>query len=260
MRVGYYQYRPCFGNVEANTRGVVRRLNEVDADLIVLPELAFTGYRFRDRAQARELAEDPGRSPTVDALVRLCRRRRLRLVTGFAERAGGHVYNSSLMIGPRGVLGIYRKMHLFDEEKLWFDPGDLPLEVRRVGGTRVGMMVCFDWIFPEVARKLALQGMDLLCHPANLVLNYCQAAMRTRCLENGIFAVTANRIGAENRDGSCLEFTGRSQIVGPRGELLHRAPARRSHLRILEIDPRRARDKRITPRNDILADRRPRFY
>lgn len=260
MRVGYYQFHPRFGEVGANTSLVTRRLEKAEADLIVLPELAFTGYLFRDRAEALALAEDPRRSPTVAALAALCRRRGFRLVTGFAERQGRRVFNSSLLIGPRGVTSIYRKVHLFNEEKLWFDPGGRRFAVRRVGGVGVGMMVCFDWVFPEAARSLALQGMDLLCHPSNLVLGYCQDAMRTRCLENGVFAITANRIGAESRDGRRLEFTGRSQIVGPRGELLHRGPANRSQLFLVDIDPRQAREKHLTPRNHLLRDRRPRFY
>ncbi len=260
MRAGFWQFRPRFGKVAHNVRQVCQALDGARADLLVLPELAFTGYHFRDRAELMALAEDPEDSSSVEALTALCRDNGFHLVTGFAERRGEKLYNSALLIGPGGLEAVYRKLHLFNTEKEYFDPGDLPLSVQEVAGTRIGMMVCFDWAFPEVARTLTLRGAQLLCHPSNLVLGYCQQAMLTRCLENRVFAVTANRFGPDTRPHGTLRFTGRSQIVAPGGELLVRAPAQRRSLEILEIDPAAADDKAITPRNDLLADRRPEFY
>jgi predicted amidohydrolase len=257
IRVGYFQFRPLFGMPERNCDRVLAALRSARADLIVLPELPFTGYYFSGRREAEALAEDPRRSPIVERLVDLCRRRDMHLVTGFAERARGRVYNSSLLLGPHGLLRTYRKIQLFNMEKGWFDPGNRPPEVATVQGIRVGMMICFDWIFPEVARSLALKGADLIAHPSNLVLQYCQQAMFARCIENGVFAVTANRCGSDRRPHGQVRFTGRSQITGPRGETLGRAPASREELRIVRIDPRRARDKRMTPTNHLLRDRRP---
>ena len=261
FRVGFCQFRPRFGKPEANLAEVLRRLEGIEADLIVLPELPFTGYYFRDRAEAMALSDVPRKSRVVEALVETCRKRGLHLVTGFAERDGGRCFNASLLLGPRGILQTYRKIQLFNREKSWFDPGNLPLEVRRVGGVRVGMMICFDWAFPEIARSLALQGTEVLCHPSNLVLpKHCQLAMRVRCLENAVFAVTANRCGEERRPHGTLRFTGRSQVAGPRGEVLFQAPAARATVHVEEIDPSRARDKNLTPRNHLLKDRRPEFY
>ena len=260
FKVGYFQFHPCFGDLVTNRDTVLNALEPVDADLMVLPELPFTGYTFRDRKELASLAEDPSRSESVDALSRLCRRKGMYVVTGFAEKNGRRIYNSSLLIGPRGLLRTYRKIHLFNEEKRYFDPGDLPLEINTIRGERVGMMICFDWVFPEVTRTLTLQGMELLCHPSNLVLNYCQKSMQTRCLENGIFAVTTNRFGLEKRPHASLRFTGGSQIVGPKGQVLGRAPAQRKQLQVLEIDPKESRNKSLTPRNHLLRDRRPEFY
>lgn len=260
MRVGYFQFRPRFGQVAKNCDRVVSALAGADADLIVLPELPFTGYYFRNRAELRKLAEEPARSPTVERLRAVCRDRGFHVVTGFAEKDGRRLFNSALLIGPRGLVRTYRKIHLFDQEKRWFDPGDLPLEVHRVRGVRVGMMICIDWVFPEVARTLALQGMELLVHPSNLVLDYCQRVMVGRCIENGIFAVTANRFGADRRPHGSLRFTGKSQIVGPDGAVMARAASQREELSLCEIDTRRARNKRITPGNHLLRDRRPEFY
>ncbi|MGQ0656918.1 MAG: ribonuclease E activity regulator RraA [Chromatiales bacterium] len=260
LRVGYYQFRPLFGNVRRNLKRVLGALNDVRADIVVLPELAFTGYYFANRDEALALAEDPSMSTTVATLVALCRERDFLLVTGFAERRHDKVFNSALLIGPQGLMHVYRKLHLFNTEKACFDPGDTPLAVREVRGAHVGMMVCFDWAFPEVARSLALQGADVLCHPSNLVLHYCQETMRTRCLENKVYAVTTNRYGVERRPHGELRFTGRSQIVAPGGKVLSQAPAQRASLFVMEIDLALARNKTITARNDLIADRRAEFY
>ncbi|HXI02440.1 MAG TPA: nitrilase-related carbon-nitrogen hydrolase [Candidatus Saccharimonadales bacterium] len=260
MRVGYYQFRPRFGRPAENTSRIVGALRAVRADLIVLPELALSGYYFASREEAFSLSEVPSRSRNVASLIDLCRDRKMHLVAGVAERSRDRLFNSSLLLGPRGVVSVYRKVHLFDNEKRWFDPGDRPPGVVRAGGAAVGMMICFDWLFPEVARSLALQGAEILAHPSNLVLRHCQGAMPARCLENGVFAITCNRSGADRRPHGTIAFTGRSQITGPRGEVLHRAPARGEALHVQRIDLARARDKRITPGNDLLGDRRPAFY
>lgn len=260
MRVGYYQFAPRFGKVSENLERVASALNGASADIIVLPELAFTGYSFRDRAELAFLAEDPAESPTLEKLGQLCRNNGFFLVTGFAEKSGTRIFNSALLIGPDGLASTYRKLHLFDSEKACFDPGDRHPEPVEIPGATIGMMVCFDWAFPEVARSLAIQGTDLLCHPSNLVLTWCQQAMLTRCLENAVFAVTANRHGTEVRARGSLSFTGQSQIAGPKGQLIHRAGAGSDQLYVAEIDIRLARNKSITPANDLLGDRRPEFY
>ncbi len=260
MKIGYFQYRPIFGKVRHNLNKVVNRLSGVKAGLIVLPELAFTGYYFRDRAEVKTLAEDPKHSVTVDALKTLCKKQKFHIVTGFTEKSRDKYFNSALLIGPKGVEHTYRKLHLFNEETRWFDDGDIPLQINRLRDVQIGMMVCFDWAFPEVTRVLALQGADIICHPSNLVLGYCQQTMLTRCLENKVYAITTNRYGYDKRPHGNLRFTGSSQIVAPGGTLLHRAVSQADELYIMDIDPKLARDKSITARNDVLRDRRPEYY
>ena len=262
LRAAFYQFRPIFGRIRRNLDKVVTALDldEVQCDLVVLPELAFTGYHFQNKGELLALAEDPQKSTTVDALSALCRKRDFHIVTGFAERARDHCFNSALLIGPRGLERTYRKLHLFSDEKQYFQPGDLPLEPHFLKDARIGMMVCFDWLFPEVARVLALAGTDLLCHPSNLVLNHCQAAMRTRCLENGVYAITTNRTGSDVRPHGTITFTGRSQITAPDGKALLVARVRGAQLGVLDLDLDSARDKAITPRNHKLLDRRPERY
>jgi predicted amidohydrolase len=260
LRIGLYQFAPRFGRVAENLARVLAAIDRAEADLLVLPELALTGYLFRDRAELCALAEEPRRSASVAALVDSCRRNRCFILTGFAEKCGPRVYNSALLVGGRGVVATYRKLHLFNEEKRYFDPGNLPLTVQRVAGVRLGIMICFDWAFPEASRTLALAGAEVLCLPANLVLPFAQAAMVTRAIENGVYTVIVNRIGEERRPQGRVRFTGGSQVVAPTGALLCRAPVRRAALRVVTLDPRRADDKRITARNDLFADRRPEHY
>jgi len=259
-KIGFYQFAPEFGAVSANLSKIVKALDGVDADIIVLPELAFTGYYFQDRDELVTLAEDPANSSTASALIQLCRDNNFHLVAGFAEKAGDKIFNSALLINREGILQTYRKLHLFNTESEYFDPGDTPLQVINVNAIQIGLMVCYDWAFPEVARALALQGADLICHPSNLVLPWCQQAMLTRCMENGIFAITANRIGPDTRPRGTLTFTGQSQIAGPKGVLIHQSSATEETLFIATIDLAPARDKKVTPLSDLFADRRPEFY
>lgn len=260
FRIGFFQFQPLFGRINYNLDQVTRGIATARADVIVLPELPFTGYYFKNRDELKALAQNPDRSPVVDSLKQLCTERQFTIVTGFAEKAADKIFNSALLIGPGKVIHTYRKLHLFNTEKDCFDAGDTPLEVVRVGGLNLGVMICFDWAFPEVCRILALKGADIICHPSNLVLTHCQQAMLTRSLENSVFTVTANRFGIEQRPHGTLEFTGQSQITSPGGELILRAPPDRSQLKIVEIDVDRARDKKITANNDLLRDRRPEFY
>lgn len=122
------------------------------------------------------------------------------------------------------------------------------------------MMICFDWIFPETARSLALQGAQIIAHPSNLVLQYCQRAMYARSVENRVFTITANRIGTEERAGRTLTFTGASQVLNPRGDTLVSAPGDEEHVGVAEADLTHADDKHITEYNDLMAQRRPDMY
>jgi predicted amidohydrolase len=260
FRAGFFQFAPKFGEVETNLSKVVSALRGAEADIIVLPELAFTGYLFQNRSELASLAQEPTKSEIVSSLVALCRDRDFYLVTGFAEKSADKIFNSALVIGGNGILHTYRKLHLFNTEKEYFDPGNTALDTIELRGAKIGVMVCFDWAFPEVARVLALQGADLLCHPSNLVLTHCQQTMIIRCIENSVFAITANRFGSDIRPRGTLTFTGQSQLVAPKGELIYRAKPEEEKLFIAEIEVSKARHKWMTERNNLLEDRRPEYY
>ena len=260
MKIAFAQIEPRFGDPAANRAAARRLIFSLDADLFVLPELFNTGYLFSSADECAALAEAVPGGETTAQLIEWAQCKRCFLVAGLAEKQGVRIYNSCVLVGPDGHLATYRKIHLFDREKLCFSPGQDPFAVVAAGGIKIGMMICFDWIFPESMRSLALAGADLVCHPANLVLPHCQAAMITRCLENGVYAVTANRTGEEKRAGHCLTFTGGSQIVAPGGEVLARAASQGEEIGVAEIDPKRARGKKVTERNHLFDDRRPELY
>ena len=261
MRVGYFQFNPVFGEVSRNLDLVTARLETVEADLIVLPELFATGYQFLSKEEVLGLAEPVPDGPTTKRLEDLARGRGLTIVAGLPERAGAHCFNSAVMVGQKGFIGCYRKTHLFFEETLFFTPGDSGFHVWDIGCAKVGVMICFDWLYPEAARTLALRGAEIIAHPSNLVLPHCPDSMVTRCLENRVFSVTANRTGSEARGGKDrLTFIGMSEVVNPRGSILHRASRDAEDLSIVEIDPSEARTKALNSYNDLLRDRRPAFY
>jgi predicted amidohydrolase len=260
FRVAFVQGRPRFGRPAENLDAALALASTVDADLVVIPELWSSGYVFSSHAEVASLAEDAGRGATARALSAAARRERRHYVAGFPERHAGRAYNSAMLVGPGGVRAVYRKLHLFEREREWFAPGNLPLAVHRVGPARIGMMICFDWRFPETARVLALLGADVIVHPSNLVMPHAPDAMITRALENRVACVTANRTGREARSGGTLAFTGRSQIVDPRGEVLVRAGRAESVAGAADLDLAAARRKWITDRTPLFASRRPGFY
>jgi len=261
VKVGFYQFNPVFGEITRNLDHVSTRLSQAQCDLMVLPELFASGYQFISQHEVEELAEPVPDGPTTQRLIELARAQRMVLVAGLPERDERQCYNSAVIVGPSGFLGRYRKTHLFYEETLFFAPGTTGFQVWDIGSAKVGIMVCFDWFYPESARTLALNGADIICHPSNLVLPHCPEAMVTRSLENHVFSITANRIGSEERGGKKrLTYIGQSEVVSPRGAILSRAPSDQDDLCVLNIDPHEARDKSLNAYNDLLRDRRTDCY
>jgi predicted amidohydrolase len=258
MQLAILQTNPVFGDVKNNIREAVAYIGSISADLYLLPELFNTGYNFIDEKELGELAE-PVQGRTYDEMFTIAKAKSCFICYGFAEKAE-RVYNAAALVGPEGLIGLYRKVHLYYREKLFFAPGNLGFPVFELPFGTVGMMICFDWIFPESARSLALAGAELLLHPANLVLPHCPDAMVTRCLENKVFTATANRIGTEDRGGISLSYIGKSEIVSPRGEILTRLGDRQAGITSEEIDLSLARSKKINEYNNLMTDRRTEQY
>lgn len=229
-------------------------------DLAVLPELFATGYLFTSSKEVADLGEEIPNGLTCMRLQALCKKTNSYLTFGILEHSKGKFYNSAVLLGPKGVVSHYRKLHLFFEEKKWFAPGNLPLQVKTVQRAKVGLMICYDWRFPETARTLALRGADIILHPSNLVLPHCPEAMITRSLENHVYCVTADRTGTERRGGKQFTYIGQSQIVDPRGNVVVRLSKTEEKLAVAEVDPRAARKKAINRYNDLFKDRRRAYY
>ncbi len=260
--VAALQSQPVFGDVAANLATLDAQLAGLEADLIVLPELCVSGYSLRDRAEAFDLAECFPDGPLSERLLALSEVTGGMIVAGFAERDGDRIYNAAAVVAAGRPLGTYRKLHLFGFEREVFDVSEGPLRVFEHAGLRVGTMVCFDWIFPEAARSLALQGADVIAHPSNLVLpGWCQQAMLVRALENRVYTVTANRTGTEHREPRpALRFTGLSRIAAPTGQALADGPEQGTTVLCADVDVTVSRCKVLPSGNDVFAERRPDLY
>ena len=258
VRAAAIQTAPVFGDIDGNIARALARIPH-DVDLAVLPELCSTGYLFTGRDELRDLAEPVPDGPTCRALAEHAAGAGTTLVAGLAERAGDRLYNSAVLVRPDRSVEVYRKLHLFAGEKDIFDPGDLGLPVFAACGTTIGMMVCFDWLFPEACGTLARRGARIVAHPSNLVLPHCPDAMPVRALENRVFTVTANRTGVEERAGRRLRFIGRSLIASPRAERVAECGGAGEETARADLDLSLC-DPYITPVNHVVADRRPEFY
>lgn len=265
MFVSFLQFKPELGNVKENISRIQNLLysylkeNNQKPDLLVIPELANSGYLFASFEELNNTSEEAGQGDFYEALQKISDNENINIVAGFNEKSREDYFNSAYIIRPNGKFDVYRKLHLFDEEKKWFKPGNkLGIYSIEVNGEKIniGVMICFDWFFPETARSLALAGADIICHPANLVMPYCQRAMFARALENQVFTITANRIGKDINGDKDIFFTGESVILDPKGNYLARAKTDSEEIQTVDINPLLARNKFLNPNNNIFADRR----
>lgn len=267
VRVAAVQMDPKIGENRANLATILARLDEAAAEgarLVVFPECALSGYGFEDKAEALRFAETiPG--PATDAVAEACARLGAFAIFGMLERDGDRLFNACALVGPDGLVGSYRKIHLpFLGVDRFATPGDRPMEVLDAGGVRVGMHICYDGGFPETGRVLALLGADLLVLPTNWpTRTEAIAEHQTACraMENVVYAMAVNRVGEERG----FRFIGRSSIAGPAGETLARAGSDEETILYGEVYPERARQKRqirVPGKHEIdrIGDRRPAFY
>jgi|GEM_PF-32391 5,10-methenyltetrahydrofolate synthetase len=255
--IGILQIAPELGNIEVNIIKIDELLHHSPkANIWVLPELASSGYNFGSREEAVDCSETIEKSKFINFLTRKAASLNTWFVSGFNERDGNHLFNSAVLIGPEGLKGRYRKLHLFNREKLFFEPGNTGLPIFDTPFGSIGILICFDWMFPELWRVLSLKGARMICHPSNLVLPYCQTAIPGYALTNRIFVATSNRVGQEGD----LTFTGQSVLVNPNGEYLLRGKQHKEETLTVEIDLANADNKQMTPYNDAFDDRRIDFY
>lgn len=249
----------------AVVRARLREAAEQGARLIVFPECTLTGYAFAGPTEPLQQAE-PVPGPATLALAQDCRALQVWAAVGLLEQGetADVFYNACALIGPDGIAGTYRKVHLpFLGLDRFARPGDRPFAVHDLGGLRVGLNICYDGSFPEASRVLALLGADLILLPTNWPPEARRQpcfVVQTRALENHVYYAAVNRVGEE----AGFRFIGASRIVDCTGDLLAEAGDGETLL-YAEVDPDKARRKRIVNlpgayELDRLNDRRPELY
>ncbi|BCH61990.1 hydratase (plasmid) [Agrobacterium vitis] len=270
LTIASIQFEPRIGDRDHNLAAIdrlVRRAKADGADLVVLPELADSGYVFRDTAELAELAGPVPEGESAQMLIALAREIVIHLVSGIAERDGETFYNSAILCGPDGYIGKYRKLHLWNEENRYFAPGDLGLPVFDIGRGKVGIAICYDGWFPEAFRQLALSGAELICVPTNWVPmpgSEDQADAMSNILakaaahSNAVYIACADRVGTERGQ----PFIGRSLIVGPQGwSVAGPASGDREEILLAKIDLSSvAASRTLNSFNHLLGDRRADVY
>jgi predicted amidohydrolase len=269
MKIAVCQLSPKVGRKEANlseAREAITSCASAGAKIIVLPELANTGYSFRDIRELEENAESLN-GPSITEWAGLARALDVVLVAGFAERGhdeSGSVFNSAAIFDPSGLRAVYRKVHLWNVEKTMFASGRAPPAVVDTAHGRLGVMICYDIEFPEWVRTAGLAGVQLLCCPANWPLCPRPAAERpadivrvqASAATNRIFVALADRCGADRGQ----DWIGGSVVVDADGYPCTSIALGVPGIHVAEVDLALAVDKKVSEMNDVIADRRPELY
>jgi 5-aminopentanamidase len=267
IRVAGVQMDPALADVAGNLGHCLQSLDtaaSAGAQLVVFPEAALTGYVFGSLEEAIPVCE-PIPGPSTEALAAACRRLDVHAVVGLLEKDGEDHYNTSALIGPAGLIGRYRKLHLpYLGVDRFVRPGNLPPKVYDTAVGRIGLSICYDLDFPEYARVLALLGAQIIVTVTNWpddIEFVPDHIVQTRARENAVNHVAVNR-GGEERG---VQFIGRSMVVDPSGAVLVEGAHFDADLIYADIEPAAADQKHkvVIPgerETDVLKDRRPEFY
>ena len=267
MRIAAVQMDVTLADIAGNLLRMITKTRETraaGAELTIFPECALTGYCFDSIDEARPYAESiPG--PSVDKMVALCAELGGFVVFGLLEKEGARVFNALALVGPQGLIGSYRKIHLPRlGVDMYTDFGDRPFAVYEINGLRIGMNICYDGGFPESGRCLALLGADLIVLPTNWPPGAEAAAdyaINTRAMENTVYYAAADRVGVERG----VPFIGKSKICDPLGKTLGYADHTHEEILYADIDVSRSRNKHLIRKagvNEVnrIADRHPEMY
>ncbi|QIK63063.1 hydrolase [Leucobacter viscericola] len=261
VRIRCVQLSPIIADPEHNIRQIeleIAGAAQDNVDLLVLPELATSGYSLTPE-EAREAAL-PADSPLFLRWQEILGEN-MSVVVGFCEDGGDVVYNSAVALTPGAPPVVYRKLHLWDTEKLVFTPGREDPPVIDTPAGKLGVVICYDLEFPELPRSLALRGADLLAVPTNWPLlerpqgehapEVVQAMAAARV--SGLAIACCDRSGEERG----TRWTEGTTIIGPDGWATGEMDQSGRHDALVTLDPER---RRISERNDLFEDRRPEFY
>lgn len=224
-----------------------------ETDLIVFPELITCNYNLT-KSELIENALDL-KNNFFSIIMKLSTELDVAICLGFPEKSVKFIYNSSVIILPNGKYQVYRKLHLFGKEKKMFKPGNFELKNLYWDkfDINIGQMICYDWRFPEVARKLSLEGADLILCPSALVFDKWDSFLPCRSIENRVYIAVCNREG-NDKD---LYYTGKSNMFDPFGNSMIQNTEINSSL---EFDQTLSSDKTLNEFNDLYEDIRCSFY
>ena len=270
VRVACLQTEPIVGEKDRNVSRsleMIAKAADNGARLLVLPELCNSGYVFNSRDEAFALSEPIPEGPTTKAWMDIAKARDLYIVAGITEREGDSLYNSSVVVGPSGYIGTFRKVHLWNEENLFFERGNLGFPVFSTPIGRIGTFICYDGWFPESYRLCALQGADIICIPTNWVPIPGQDPKREAMANilvmgsahsNSVFVAAADRVGTERGQ----PFVGQSLIASYTGwPVAGPASAKDEEIIYADVNLADARRKRNwNEYNQVLRDRRSDVY
>lgn len=258
VTVSIIQFQPLLAEPEENIRRLELLFDSVEGSrLVILPELSNSGYNFKGYKEAYQCSEVIGREGIFqDFLIARAKSKNIFIVSGINEREGDNLFNTAVLVGTSGIIGKYRKVHLFMNEKDIFQRGNTGFPVFDLGGFKIGIMICFDYFFPEPWRIMAQKGADLICHPSNLLTGNALRCLPGLSLMNRIFIATANRIGTEGD----ITFSGRSVFTDPSGRITEMASPDKTEIITTEIDTQLSGNKMITARNHVFNDRMPEMY
>jgi predicted amidohydrolase len=262
MKIAAIQTNPNHRDIQHNLEAILATIETTDAELLIFPELALTGYLFRTKEEALPYAL-PVECDEIRQLRDACAAAKRAITFGHLELAGDELFNSAVVIDRTGTtIGHYRKTHLFHFERAVFAPGDTGFKVFDLptdeGIVKLGVMICYDWRFPESARSLALQGAELIAIPSNIVTRtgMLHSVLQTRAFENKVIVAFADRVGQEED----LVYRGESCIINYNGEVLAKLDDTSTAIAAAEVSPESTRNKSFSDLNDIFKDRRPESY
>jgi 5-aminopentanamidase len=262
MKISLIQYCPQHSAADKNRKYIIDKCTSIVSDIVVFPELSVSGYYFTNK-EALLPYSDKIDSEFFSKIQAISTKQNKIICLGFAENTDNNIFNSCICIFPKSEYNaVYRKSHLFYKERFAFEQSNRGYFVINYPDfdIKIGLMICYDWRFPESARTLGLKGADLILCPSNLVTPIWDRVMPARAIENKVYVAVANRIGIEKTEDNQLLFTGKSAVYSYNGDILALAKSDTEEVISCELFPEQTRNKSFNEFNDIFKDRRPELY
>lgn len=284
VKVEIIQFAPKFKDINSNLEFIKSKVINSKAEVIIFPEMAVTGYFFIERDNLKKYSLNFDFFLEGDIQIISTELKKV-IIFGFPEfdivEGIDYIYNSAIVISPnKNETTIYRKAHLFYKENYIFDKPtrnnlfkfsniesekSYSIKVQNSQSLfhpiylsdldlNIGLLICYDWRFPELAKEYAKNGADLIVYPSNLVTKVWENSFPARALDNRVYIAVANRIGKEENNEEILEFTGKSSFYDTNGNIILKLSENNESSEMVEIDQSLSRKKDINSINNIFKD------